>query len=72
MDVFRNELAKHKGKRSRRTGGGIPGPLPRGTDNLEPKFVEHDLGANDNRFLDTVVESVRISVGLPLSIEHYD
>lgn len=65
-------MAKHKEKRSSGTGGGIQGPLPRGTKNLEPKFVQHDLGADDNRFLDTVVESVRTSVGLRLSIEHYN
>lgn len=72
VNVFRNEMAKHKEKRSSRTGGGIRGPLPEGTNNLEPKVVEHDLEADDTRFLDTVVESDRISVSLQLSIEDYN
>lgn len=39
--------------------------------NTEPKFMVHDLGCNDHRFLDIVVESVKASAGINLRIEVY-
>lgn len=39
-------------------------PALRGSSlDTEPKFVVHDLGSNNNQFLDAVVESVKVSVG---------
>ena len=35
-----------------------------GTGNTDPKFVVHDLGSNDNRFLEAVVQSVKLSINL--------
>ncbi|CAM9867934.1 unnamed protein product [Ectocarpus sp. 4 AP-2014] len=43
----------------------------KGTMNTEPKFMVHDLGCNDHRFLDIVVESVKASAGINLRIEVY-
>lgn len=39
--------------------------------NKLPKFVVHDLGSNDNRFLDAVVKSVKVSAGMNLRLEGY-
>lgn len=36
-----------------------------------PKFVVHNLGSNDNRFVDTVVGSVIGSAGINLRMEKY-
>lgn len=35
------------------------------------RFIVHDLGNDDNRFLDVVVESVKVSAGINLRIEVY-
>lgn len=35
------------------------------------KFLVHDLGSNDNSFLDTVVQSVKGSAGINLRVEGY-
>ncbi|CAM9102277.1 unnamed protein product [Ectocarpus fasciculatus] len=37
----------------------------------KPKFMVHDLGCQDHRFLDAVVESVKKSAGINLRIEGY-
>lgn len=43
-----------------------------GTHNTQPKFVVHDLGSNDNRFLEAVVNSVKVSVRtINLRVEAY-
>lgn len=36
-----------------------------------PKFVVHELGSDDNRFLDTVVDSIKFSAGINLRAEGY-
>ena len=37
----------------------------------QAKFVVHNLQAKENRFLDTVVNSVTVSAGLNLRVEGY-
>ena len=67
IGVLQNKVAGYKEGRqhSRR-------PALRGSQNTEPKFVVHDLGSNNNRFLDAVVESVKVSVGtINLRVEAY-
>ena len=40
------------------------------SSNPDPVFKVHDLGSDDNRFFETMVESVKESVGrLPLILE---
>ena len=59
ISVLQNQLStlcKENSRKSRRARGA------RG--NTEPKFVVHDLGSNDNRFLETVVKSVKLSINL--------
>lgn len=46
-------------------------PALRGTTNTDPKFVIHDLGSNNNRFLEAVVKSVKVSAGINLRVEDY-
>lgn len=64
INVFRNKLVDYQNARTRR-------PPLRGTSNVEPKFVVHDLGDNDARFLEAVVDSVRVSAGINLRVEAY-
>lgn len=42
-----------------------------GTKDHKRKFVVHDLGSNDNGFLDAVVQSVKWSAGINLMVESY-
>lgn len=47
-------------------------PALRGTNNTEPQFVIHDLESNNNRFLEVVVDSVKVSAaGINLQVEVY-
>lgn len=67
ISIFKNTVANHaaSAKHARR-------PSLRGTNNTEPKFLVHDLGSNNNRFLDTVVESVKVSAAaINLRVEAY-
>lgn len=47
-------------------------PALRGTNNTEPVFKVHDLRSNNNRFLEVVVNSVKVSAaGINLQVEVY-
>lgn len=47
-------------------------PVLRGTNNTEPVFKVHDLHSNNNRFLEVVVNSVKVSAaGINLQVEVY-
>ena len=47
-------------------------PALRGTNNTQPVFKVHDLKSNNNRFLEVVVNSVKVSAaGINLQVEVY-
>lgn len=46
-------------------------PALRGTTNTDPKFIVHNLGSNNNRFLEAVIQSVKVSAGINLRVETY-
>lgn len=56
LSMFHNAVASYAFNAKQR-------PILRDTNNTEPKFVIHDLGSNDNRFLEVVVDSVLFSAG---------
>lgn len=65
ISVFENEVKKiHADSANKRR------PVVRGVRNTEPKFDVHDLGSDDNRFLEAVVKSVKVSINL--RFEDYD
>lgn len=69
----RGGSSRRRKQHPRSVPGGGRGGTGGGKDTEPPKFVTHDLGSNDNRFLDTVVESVKDSVenALNLRVERY-
>ena len=52
-------LCKNNSKKSGRAR-----PAKGRTETPEPKIVVHELGSNDNRFLETVVKSLKLSINL--------
>ncbi|CAM9201664.1 unnamed protein product [Laminaria digitata] len=56
ISVLQNNILILREKNSRKSR--------RAKRSTEPKFVVHDLGSNDNRFLETVVQSVKLSINL--------
>ena len=59
ISVLQSQLSTLCKKKSRKSS------RARGTrGNTEPKFVVHDLGSDDHRFLETVVKSVKLSINL--------
>ena len=67
ISVLQNKVAGYKEGRQHARRSAL-----RGSQNTEPKFVVHDLGSNNNRFLEAVVESVKVSVGsINLRVEVY-
>ncbi|CBJ25694.1 ATP-binding region, ATPase-like [Ectocarpus siliculosus] len=66
VDIFQSSVRQMAVKHERKSS-----PSPNSSNTNRPKFVVHNLGSDDNSFVDTVVESVVGSTGINLRMEKY-
>lgn len=59
IDTLRDQVRVLRAKNQKKSDEALPG-----SELVEPKYVVHELGSDDNRFLEAVVNSVRQSLNL--------